>query len=514
MTTIPLVVAVPLICAALLGALGHFWPRRMSDLTGIACAAFNLLATLYVLRAASHTTLVYWFGNWWPRGGFPLGIGFVIDQTGALFAALASVLMLASLVFSWRYFEETENHFQPLMLIFLAALCGFAYTGDLFNLFVFFELMSATAFALCGLKTKEQAPLQGAYNFAIVNTVGAFFILDGIALLYSRTGALNMAAIGRSLGDRADALVLLSFVLIAVGYLAKAAIVPFHFWLADAHAVAPTPVCVLFSGVMVEVGIYAFARVFWTVYGSALAAHESQVRGIFVAVGMVTVLVGGFMCYAQHHLKRLLAYSTVTHAGLMLIAVALLRGKAIAGFTLYVIGHGMVKGSLFLGAGVVLHRLRAISERRLHGKGRGIVATPAVFIIGALGLAAPPSTLLFSGEGAIQSAARELHLEWTEWVFLFAGLITAAAVLRFSFRTFFGWGEPAPEDQASKVGELPETESGERNVPAVLFVPALVLLVLAFALPYSYRLKSVAVSGGEVFTDVNAYRSVVLENAS
>ena len=220
------------------------------------------------------------------------------------------------------------------------------------------------------------------------------------------------------------------------------------------------------------------------------------------------------MCYAQHHLKRLLAYSTVTHAGLMLIAVALLRGKAIAGFTLYVIGHGMVKGSLFLGAGIVLHRLRAISARRLHGKGRGMIATPALFIIGALALAALPSTLLFSGEGAIQSAARELHLEWTEWVFLFAGLITAAAVLRFSFRTFFGWGEPAPEDQASKVGELPETESGERNVPAVLFVPALVLLVLAFALPYSYRLKSVAVSGGEVFTDVNSYRSVVLENAS
>ncbi|GAC1645669.1 MAG: hypothetical protein NVS9B15_03370 [Acidobacteriaceae bacterium] len=512
-TVIPLPVVIPLIAAASLSFLGPDWGRRASDASAILVAAFNVVCTLRVLSAAFHTPLVYWFGNWFPRGGFPVGIGFVIDEVGAALACLASVLALAALVFSWHYFEETDNYFQPLMLVFLAALCGFCYTGDLFNLFVFFELMSASAFALCGLKTKEAAPLQGAYNFAITNTVGAFLILNGIALLYARTGALNIAAVGRSLGHHADALVRVSFALIAVGYMAKAAIVPFHFWLADAHAVAPTPVCVLFSGVMVEVGLYAVARIFWTVYQFPLAAHTREVREIFVSLGIVTAIVGGAMCYSQHHLKRLLAYSTICHAGLMLIAFALLNGKAVAGLALYILGHGLVKGSLFLGAGIVLHRLQEVSERKLHGKGHGMIFTPALFIVGALALAAAPPVLLLSGESAVVDAAKALNLGWIEWIFFLAGCVTCAAVLRFTFRIFFGWGERAPEDRASAVGELPETQSGNRRVPAVLFLPAFVLLALAFALPFVPTLKQRAHSAGAAFTDETVYHALVLDGA-
>jgi multicomponent Na+:H+ antiporter subunit D len=225
-TVIALPVVIPLIAAAALTFLGHHWGRRASDISAIAVAALNVLCTLRILSATLHMPLVYGFGNWFPRGGFPLGIGFVIDEVGAAFAALASVLAFAGLVFSWRIFEETENYFQPLMLVFLAAMCGFCYTGDVFNLFVFFELMSASAFALCGLKTKEAAPLQGAYNFAVTNTIGAILILNGIALLYARTGALNMAAIGRSLGHHADALVLVSFALIPITHWCSMVCIP------------------------------------------------------------------------------------------------------------------------------------------------------------------------------------------------------------------------------------------------------------------------------------------------
>ena len=241
--------------------------------------------TLIVLRGVWLQPQVYWFGNWWPRpGGVVLGICFTVDAIGAALAVLAALLTTSGLIFSWKIFEETENHFQPLMLIFMAAMCGFSYTGDLFNLFVFFELMSVSAFALCGLKRLEPAPLQGAFNFAVVNTVGAFMIVIGIALLYARTGALNFAQVGRALGSHADGLVLLALLMISVGYLAKAAIVPFHFWLADAHAVAPSPVCVLFSGVMVELGIYAVARTYWTIFHHSLAAHTRELQGIFLAM--------------------------------------------------------------------------------------------------------------------------------------------------------------------------------------------------------------------------------------
>lgn len=512
-TLIPLPVAIPLIVAAFISLTGKWFGRRVSDSLAIAAAGINVGITLAILRGTFFYPQVYWFGNWWPRAGnVALGICFSVDAIGAAFALLTAILTTAGLVFSWRIFEDTENHFQPLMLIFMAAMCGFSYTGDLFNLFVFFELMSVSAFALCGLKTLEPAPLQGAFNFAVVNTVGAFMILIGIALLYARTGALNFAQIGASLGNHADALVLLSFLLISVGYLAKAAIVPFHFWLADAHAVAPSPVCVLFSGVMVELGIYAVARVYWTVFQSPLAAHTPALREILVIVAAITCVIGGFMCYAEHHLKRLLAFSTISHAGVMLAGVGLLSSKALAGFVIYVLSHGFIKGGLFLCAGIVLHRLQRIGESHLHGCGRGMWYTASLFIIGACGLAGimPFGTLL--GESMISDSATGFHQGWLIYIVMFVEIITAAAVLRITFRIFWGWGEPAPEDESSRVEERPETERQEDRTPAMMLIPAATLILLGIVVGTIPQLRSIAESDARLFTNQFSYAQEVLKN--
>lgn len=513
-TLIPLPVAVPLLVAALLALTGKWVGRRVTDTLAIATATGNLAMTVLILRGVWLQPQVYWFGNWWPRGGgIALGICFTVDAIGAALALLTALLTTAALTFSWKIFEDTENHFQPLMLIFMAAMCGFSYTGDLFNLFVFFELMSVAAFALCGLKTLEPAPLQGAFNFAIVNTVGAFMIVMGIALLYARTGALNFAQVGRALGTHADALVLLALLLISVGYMAKAAIVPFHFWLADAHAVAPSPVCVLFSGVMVELGIYAVARLYWTIFHNALAMQTRELREIFLVLAAITAVVGGLMCYAEHHLKRLLAFSTISHAGLMLAGVALLTPKALGGFVVYALSHGVIKGGLFLGAGIVLHRLQKIGENHLHGRGRGMWFTAALFILGAWGLAgsAPFGTLL--GESMISDVAKDFHQGWLLYVFMFVEIITAAAVLRAAFRIFFGWGEPAPTDEPSRIEELPETEQQHGRTPAVMFVPAAALVLLGIALSGVPQLRRVVEANAHIFTDQSGYAHMVLDGA-
>jgi len=512
---IPLPVAVPLIVAAFLALTGKVIGRRASNTLAIATAACNIVLTLLILRGVWTQPQVYWFGNWWPRSnGVALGICFSIDAIGAALAVLTAVLTTAGLVFSWRIFEETENHFQPLMLIFMAAMCGFSYTGDLFNLFVFFELMSVCAFALCGLKTLEPAPLQGAFNFAIVNTVGAFMIVSGIGVLYARTGALNFAQLGLSLGNHADALMLFAFLLLTVGYLTKAAIVPFHFWLADAHAVAPSPVCVLLSGVMVELGIYAVARLYWTVFQSAMAPHTRELREILLIMAAICALVGGLMCYAEHHLKRLLAFSTIAHAGLMLAGVALLTSKALGGFIIYVLSHGAIKGGLFLCAGIVLHRLQRIGEDHLHGCGRGMWATAALFIVGGLGLAGiMPFGTLF-GESMISDAAKEFHQSWFDYIFIFTEILTAGAVLRASFRIFFGWGEPAPIDKSSQVEERPETKESYQTTPVLMFLPAAALVLAGIAVCAIPQLRSTAESAAQVFTNQGAYTHTVLENAA
>jgi multicomponent Na+:H+ antiporter subunit D len=512
-TLIPLPVAIPLIVAAFIALTGKWFGRRTCDSLAIATSGATLWMTARILRGVWRQPLTYWFGNWWPRANrVALGICFRVDAVGASLALLVAVLATAGLIYSWRIFEDTENHFQPLMLIFMAAMCGFSYTGDLFNLFVFFELMSVAAFALCGLKTLEQAPLQGAYNFAIVNTVGAFMIVMGIGLLYGRTGALNFAQIGSSLGAHADSLVVLAFLLLCVGFMGKAAIVPFHFWLADAHAVAPSPVCVLFSGVMVELGVYAVARIYWTMFHNSLAAHTIALSEIFLAMAAITCVVGGFMCYAEHHLKRLLAFSTIAHVGLMLAGVALLTPKGLAGFLLYTLSHGAIKGGLFLSAGIVLHRMQKIGEVHLHGRGRGMWFTGTLFVLGAWGLAGewPFGTLL--GEAMMSAAGGAHHQSWLSYLFIFVEAITAAALLRVFFRVFLGWGEPAPTDEASSVEERPETKEHE-HTPLMMAFPAAALILLGVLLIAVPGVRRTALANAESFTAQAGYVEAVLANA-
>jgi multicomponent Na+:H+ antiporter subunit D len=475
----PLPVAVPLVGAALMACLRKWLSRTVADSIGILIGALTLGVSCLLLAKVVHAPIVYWFGNWFPRGSVILGISFVADPISVGLAVLASTLTVLSLIFSWRLVDSGSNHFQPLMLIFLAAMCGFSLTVDIFNMFVFFELMSTAAFALCGLKTGEPAPLQGAFNFAVTNTIAAFLVLTGISLLYSITGALNMAQIGMAIGPRHDPLVLFAFTLLVCGFFIKAAIIPFHFWLPDAHAVAPTPVCVLFSGLMVELGLFAVARLRFMVFARTFSAHENLLRSILLVLAVLTILIGGLMCYAEHHLKRMLAFSTICHAGIMLVAIALGSPPAFAAMLVYLLGHALVKGGLFLTSGILLHRLRAIGERSLFAKGKSLRWTALLWFAGALGLAAAPPFLLMVGEAGVSKAAEEIGYSWISWIIMLGGILTSAAVLRVGMHIFFGWGTEPITDEAAEVGELPETANEDQRVFWYQFVPAAV----CFAIP-------------------------------
>ena len=309
--------------------------------------------------------------------------------------------------------------------------------------------------------------MQGALNFAITNSVGAYLSLSGIGLLYGRTGALNMAQIGRDLArHRPGGLVVAPFVLILAGLLIKSAIVPFHFWLADAHAVAPTPVCVLFSGVMVELGLYGIARVYWSMFGDGLG-HRGTISAVFLTLGLLTAVVGALFCFRERHLKRLLAFSTISHAGMFLVGLSWLTPLGLTGAAVYVIGHGLVKAALFLCIGIVLHRLGSVNETWLHGRGRRLPVTGVVFTLAALGLADLPPFATYLGKGWIEDTGAAHGALWVAAVLIACSILVGGAVLRVAGGVFYGLGDPPAEDSDMAQAASEETSETDEGSSAL-----------------------------------------------
>jgi multicomponent Na+:H+ antiporter subunit D len=484
---IPVAIGLPLIATAVLVAATPLIGRRLADGISIVCA--GLVTVICALQLTHPESIpVYWFGDWLPsdyrQEHIALGIGFAVDPISAGLATFAAMLTMAALIYSLHFFMAVRNFYHALMLIFMSSMIGFSLTADLFNLFVYFELMSVVAFGLTAYKVEEESALEGAINFAVTNSIGGFIILLGMGLIYGETGALNMAQIGHHFSQHpANALAKMAFALMLGGLLIKAAAVPLHFWLIDAHAVAPSPVCVLFSGVMVAMGVYGTFRVYWAMFHVSLLEAEGRIRVILLAAGVITALVGGFLCISQRHIKRMLASSTIAHIGLMLTSGALMTEQALAGMFVYMFGHGLVKGALFMGTGVFLHRIGDVDEINLYRRGKDLgVLLTTTFFVGGVALAGLPPFGTWTGKAMAESAAVEIGLQWLPWLFVLVSMLTAGGVLRMAARVLWGLGpKPEIESGAPTIHEKFETRDPHESVPWTMALTPVVLLALSLA---------------------------------
>jgi multicomponent Na+:H+ antiporter subunit D len=255
---------------------------------------------------------------------------------------------------------------------------------------------------------------------------------------------------------------------------------------------------------------------YWSVFGAGLG-HRAAISHVFLVLGVLTAVVGALYCFRERHVKRLLAFSTISHSGMFLAGFALLTPLGLAGAAISVLGHALVKAALFFGAGIVLHRLHSVNETYLHGRGRTLRVTGVMFTLAALGLADLPPFGTFLGKGWItDSADISAGGPWLGGVFCACTVLTAGAVLRFAGGVFYGLGDPPTEDPrmaAEANEETGETESGRQRTPLTMLAPPCVLVVLGLAAGIAGMIPrfAAAVEGAALrFEDQPAYMSLVL----
>ena len=471
-----------------------------------ASAATTALAFVLLWHAESHE-VVHWFGGWRPHHGVALGIDFAVGPLAAGMCAVIGLVVTLALVYSLTFLREAARLFDALMLVALAAMCGFAMSGDLFNLFVWLELMGVAAYALTGFEVERLGPVQGAVNFAITNSIGGYLFAIGIALIYARTGALNLAQIGSALSHgSAGGLVIVAMTLLFCGFLIKGAVVPFHLWAADAYAVAPAPVCAVLGGVMTDIGLIGVARLYWTVFAVPFGGGHA-VGDVLLWLGVVTAVLGGTMAFLQRHLKRMLAYSVVCHIGIMLAGIGLLDSHGLAGAELMFLAHALLTAGLFFVAGILHVDHGLIDELHLRGRARGCWAPAVAWFAGTIGLVGTPYVGIYLGHGFIDEGATELGRPWVLVLLWLGSALAGAALLRAGARIFLGWGDA--DDPL--LGEAMEEDPLERNVLRPLLVGvALTAVALGVAISLVPGLGQRAEYAAERFRDTSGYAATVL----
>ncbi len=443
---LPFFVATPLAGAFLAALLGRTW-RRLPERLAVLLSGALFLLSLVLLRASlARGPLVHFLGGWKP----PAGILMVGDGLTAFM--LVTVYGVASCIalFSLSYMRQYTSPwlFYTLFLLILAGMSGVLVTGDLFDLFVYLEVTSLAACALVGFGT-ERHELEAAFKYGVMNTVGALFILLGIAFLYGYASTLNLADLARTLAAKGGGgpVIPLVSVLFLVGFGLKGAIVPFHGWLPDAHPSAPAPISAMLSGLIIKcLGVYALFRILFCVLGMT-----PMLAAVLMGLGTLSMLVGVLLAVGQWDLKRLLAYHSISQIGYVILGVGLGTPLGIVGGLYHLFNHAVFKSLLFLNSGALEYATGTRDLQEMGGLSTRMPVTTTTNLVASMSIAGIPPFNGFWSKLLIIVAAVQADRYGYAAAAVVASILTLASfakVMKYAYR-----------------GDLRERWNGVQEVP-------------------------------------------------
>lgn len=420
-------IGLPLVASPFVYLLGRSSVRKGTVL-GMTLAK---LLTLLVLVAEG--VGLYLSAQVWISGGtMRMSIGSVLiglDGIGLLLGVVAIGLGFCVTLFSFPYMhnEDGEEKFYALLLALIGSIIGLGCAGDLFNLWVWFEVMAISSYFLVAFYNEQPASLEAGFKYLTQSSVGSALVLFGIAILFALSGSVSMSTVWNSVSGNSP-MALVAGALVLVGFGVKAALVPLHTWLPDAHSQAPSGISAMLSGIVIEAGLVAMLRVI-----GLLASVNAPWGAILLVFGCVNVLVGNLMALRQTEVKRLLAYSSVAQVGYMLVGfgVAVLSGAYIgaAGGFFHLITHAMMKGLAFLAAGALLYCLHIAKGEHaplvledLNGAAHRYPVVAFLLSLALLGLGSIPPMAGFMSKWQILLGAAEISNGLMIGVIIFVAL--------------------------------------------------------------------------------------------
>ena len=389
-----LIVLLPL-TAALLCLLFSKFNKNLGSWLVIGSIAGSLACSLQVLHQTltSGEAIHYWMGNWEP----PLGIEFVIDPLSAVMAVLITFISLMVAVYSKPFMRKEDwlhiGGYYTLYGLLTVGLCGMVITGDMFNLYVYLEVMSLSGYGLIAMGGKKS--MLAAFRYMLIGTIGASLYLISVAYLYAMTGTLNMADLGeRIMPYLSSPPFALAVACLFIGFGIKMALFPLHGWQPDAYNFAHPGSAAFIAGVMSKVPAYAIIRFFFYIFGvnNPIISTALTVLGI---LGIGGVLIGSIMALAQYDFRRMLAYSSVAQIGYIAIGLAIGNMYGFIGAVLHIINHAFMKSALFLVIGGIQYRFGEINLYRLGGLNKKMTLSTITVTLAALSMVGIPPTAGF-----------------------------------------------------------------------------------------------------------------------
>ncbi len=444
-----LLVVIPLLAAPITAMLpsGRL-PWLLTLVVTWLCLA---IASWQLSSVIDGSVISYELGGWAP----PWGIEYRVDAMNAFVALIVSAIAAITLPYALRTVErEIPPHqtslFYAIFLLCLVGLLGITQTGDVFNLFVFLEISSLSSYVLIAMGEQRRS-LTAAFQYLVMGSIGATFLLIGIGLIYVETGTLNMADLHQRLQPILDhRTVHTGFAFIVVGIALKLALFPLHLWLPNAYKYSPSVISVFLAATATKVAVYIMLRMVFTVFSNDFV-RITPTSHIFLLLGVFGVILASIAAIYQTDVKRLLAYSSIAQISYMVLGMGLASALGVTATLVHVFNHALMKGALFMAAGALVYRVGSSRLKELNGLGRQMPWTFAAIFIAGLSLIGIPGTAGFISKWYFVLAAIE-HQSWLiALVILLGSLLTVVYMWKIVEVLFF---RPTT-DTALTVNEAP-----------------------------------------------------------